>query len=108
MEQPVDVFEIIEAVVDEKLQFGDDTQLFAHLIADQSADVFGHQFDMLQRFRGFFRRENAQVAPGQRQVTGNAHHRDTDQQSLKFTAEFFQEEFCHLFLEETGNFILTG
>jgi len=64
------VFEVVEGVVDEELQFGDDAELVAYAVAQFEADAALVVVEVLDDLRGLLRGEDADVGPGDAEVGG--------------------------------------
>lgn len=70
--QFVDVFDIVETVVDEKAKLGNNAQLIVHALAQFVADGFLVSRDVFDEFLGLFRGENAQIGRANAKVGRHA------------------------------------
>ena len=101
------MFQVVEGVVDEELEFGYDAQLVAHTGAQFVANLTGVGVDVIQNFLGTLRGEDAEVAAGNAQVGTDAHGTDGDQHAAEGLS-FFLKHVAQFFLSETRDFLLSG
>ena len=100
------MFQVVEGVVDEELEFGYDAQLVAHTGAQFVANLTGVGVDVIQNFLGTLRGEDAEVAAGNAQVGTDAHGTDGDQHAMG-GLRLPLEDVAKFLLYETGYFLLS-
>ena len=99
--------EIVQRVVNEKLQLGNDAQLVAHAFAEFKAQGAGVGVDVLQNLFGALGGEDAQIATGNAEIGADAHSTDGDQHAAEGLS-FFLKHVAQFFLNETRDFLLSG
>ena len=98
---------VVEAVVDEELEFGDDAQLFADTCAKLVAHLSLVGVDVLHDFLGPLAGEDAEIDAALAEVWADAADTDADQHASHGTG-LPLEDVAQLLLDEPGYFILTG
>ena len=101
------MFHIVEAVIDEELQLGDD----AELLADAGAKLVAHmtlvRVDVLHDFLCPFAREDAEIDAAHAQVGADAADADAHQHA-SHRACLLLEDVAQLLLDESGYLVLSG
>ena len=106
-EKTVDVFGVVERVVDEKLQFRDDTQLVSHAFAQFETQGGGVGVDVAHDFFAALRGKYAQVGAADAHVGTNVGFAHADEHAVH-GFRLKEEYFAQLLLEEAGDFLLAG
>lgn len=106
-QQFVDSFQIVQRVVHEELQFGDDAQLMTHTGAQLEAYGLHVPIDVLDDFFAPLRGEYAEVGPCYAHVGADAHGADGNQYAGHGLG-LQQEDVTQFLLQESGYFILSG
>jgi len=101
------MFDVIEAVVDEELEFWDDAELFADTGAKFVANLALVGVDVLHDFLCLLAGEDAEIDAALAQVGADAADADADQNATHGTC-LLLENVAQLLLDETGYFILSG
>ena len=104
-EEFVDVFDIVERVVYEELEFGNDAQLMAHAVAQFEAHLLCVVVDVGDDFSAALRGEDAEIYAADAHVGRDAHcayrYEDTGHRLcllLKNVAKFFLNKSCYFLL----------
>ena len=105
-QQIVNVLDIVERIVEEELQFRNDTKLMTFertQLVTNGTCLFVH---VLQDFLCTIRREHAQVCLCHTEVGAHAHHTHRDQQTMCL-ASLFLENCAQILLNQSSNLILS-
>ena len=106
LQEFIDVFNVIQRVIDKELQFGDDSQLLSHACAQFVANLFLIVIDVLHNLLGAFAGEYTQVSTTDAKVGTYAAGAYTNQHTTH-GASLFLENIAQLLLNESGNLILS-
>ena len=106
LQEFIDVFNIIQRVVDEELQLRNDTQLLSHACAQFVANLPLVVIDVLHNLLGAFAGEYTQVSTTDAKVGTYAAGAYTNQHTTH-GAGLLLEDIAQLLLNESGNFILS-
>ena len=101
------MFDVIEAVVDEELEFWNDAELLADTGAKFVANLALVGVDVLHDFLCLLAGEDAEIDAALAQVGADATDADADQNATHGTC-LLLENVAQLLLDESGYFILSG
>ena len=101
------MFHIVQAVVNEELEFGDDAELFADASAEFIADLSLVRVDVLHYLLGFLAWEDAEIDAADAQVGTDAASADAHQHASHRTC-LLLEDVAQLLLYEASNLVLSG
>lgn len=107
LEEGVDVVYVIEAVVEEEFELGDDAGLLADFFPEDETDGFVLLGEGGQDVRGPVGREDTEVDAGVGEVGTDADGGDGEDGTEGEFAAFFLEHFAEVSLDEPGDFILS-
>ena len=71
LQESVDVFEIVQAIVYEELEFGDDAELMAHALAEFKSNGWDITVDVCHNLFAALRREHAEIGAADAHVGAN-------------------------------------
>ena len=101
------MFDVIEAVVDEELEFRNDAELLADSCAKLEANLLLIGVDVLHNLCCLLAGEDAEIDAALAQVGADATDADADQNATHGTC-LLLENVAQLLLDESGYFILSG
>lgn len=109
LQEVLNVLYVVERVVDEEFELRDDAQLLAFAHAEAAAQVGGvFLYDAEDLFFAHSAYgEDAQVDAGYGEVGRDAYACDGDERVAHYGLHFFQEDFAHILLYESGDFVLS-
>lgn len=109
LQQVIDVLYVVERVINEEFELRDDAQLLALAQAKATTQIgsifFYDAKNLLLAYAAYG--EDAQVNAGYREVGRDAHTCDGDERVAHYGLHFFQEDFAHILLYESGDFVLS-
>ena len=106
LQEFINVFNVIQRVIDKELQFGNDSQLLSHACAQFVANLLLVVIDVLHNLLGAFAGEHTQVSTTDTKVGTYAAGAYTNQHTTH-GAGLFLEDIAQLLLNESCNFILS-
>lgn len=106
-EKAVDVFDVVERVVKEEAQFGNDAQLVAQSCAELVSDSFLVLSDVFQDFFTFLRREDAQIGCADAEVWRYFGACDADDDAVCHS-RLALENLCEFLLYQSCYAIFSG
>ena len=98
---------IVERIVNEEFQFGDDAELVAQALSQFVAEFAYVPVDVVQNFFGTLAGKDAQIASAHTEVGTDADCADRDQHAME-ACRLFLENVTQFFLDEAGYFLLSG
>ena len=101
------MFDIIQAIIDEELEFGDDAELLADASAEFVANLTLVGVDVLHDFLCLLAGEYAEIDAADAQVGADAASADAHQYASHRTC-LLLENVAQLLLNESGYFVLSG
>ena len=107
MEQLIYVFDVIQRIVHEEFQFGNDAKLFAYACAEFVAYLSLVGVDVLHYLLGLLAGKDAEVCAADAQVGADAAGADADQHSSHRTC-LPLEDVAQLLLYEACYLVLSG
>ena len=107
VEETVDILGVVEAVIDEELELGDDAELVARALSQLVAYLAHVGVDVITYLLCTLTGEDAQVAAADAHIGADAAGGDGDEDTLGGLC-LSLEDIAQLLLDEAGDFILSG
>ena len=107
LQQFVNVVNVVERIVDEEFQFGDDAQLIAQATAQLVAQFAHIAVDILQYLGRALRREDAEIAAAHAEVGTDTYGADRYEYAVE-GGRLFLEYIAQFLLDEARDFLLSG
>ena len=101
------MFDVVEAVVDEELEFGDDAQLLAHSCAKVEANLLLVGIDVLHNLLCLLAWEDAEIDATHTQIGTDAASTHAHQNASHRTC-LLLKDVAQLLLNETSYLVLSG